>query len=296
MITFKIIVADVVIDVATPNPSFFEKRFKDYICHSDSTAQMHMETLLLDMVSLPLGDVLYSLDNNFVVKITDNQNCFYTKSPYSDDVLFAVYHTLDYSSVKIEINKNINYNGLDALGYEYMFTNFMFANRLVFLGGTVLHSSAIAYKNHGIAFTAPSGTGKSTHTRLWREKFGEDVVFINDDKPAIRFFDNKPYIYGTPWSGKTDINNNIKAPLSAIVCLQRGEANSIHPIDTALGVLYLSRQLTNPYHDANIGKLAVDNIKKLFDAIPILQLKCNISENAVDTVFNAVMRENLNEN
>ena len=76
-------------------------------------------------------------------------------------------------------------------------------------------------------FTAPSGTGKSTHTRLWREVFGDRVWMINDDKPMLRISENLVTAYGTPWNGKHHISRNASAPLKAIVQLNRGKENII---------------------------------------------------------------------
>jgi len=87
--------------------------------------------------------------------------------------------------------------------------------------GIVIHSSAIEYDGSGILFSAPSGTGKSTHTGLWKKYYPNITTILNDDMPAIRFVDNVPYIFGTPWSGKTEINCNQFAPLKAIIFLQQ---------------------------------------------------------------------------
>ena len=80
-------------------------------------------------------------------------------------------------------------------------------------GGFFLHCSCLKYKDEAIIFTAPSGTGKSTHSALWRRHFGDDVVMINDDKPLVREKDGRFYIYGTPWNGKHSIGNNTSAPI-----------------------------------------------------------------------------------
>ncbi|MBQ3816785.1 MAG: hypothetical protein II802_00760, partial [Clostridia bacterium] len=173
---------------------------------------------------------------------------------------------------------------------EYLYTGFMFANRLSYLGGTVLHSSSISYKDNGIVFSADPGTGKSTHVSLWKKKFGNDCLIVNDDKPAIKFIDGVPYIFGTPWSGKTDLNLNIKKPLRAIIFIERGETNVIEEMSVSDAVLNLSRQLPNPFYDKNVGIKTVDFIKKIYDCnIPIYRLKCTISDEAVEIVYRKVI-------
>ena len=93
--------------------------------------------------------------------------------------------------------------------------------------GFYLHASAVARDGRAYLFSAKSGTGKSTHTRLWQQEFGPDTVVFNDDKPALRCLDGRWYAYGTPWCGKDGINENMKVPLAGICFLKQGKQNRI---------------------------------------------------------------------
>ena len=102
----------------------------------------------------------------------------------------------------------------------------------------LFHSSAISYKNKGFLFTAKSCTGKSTHTKLLSE-YNSDILYINDDKPFIRYIanDGRFYVYVSPWQGKHQRGSNVKIPLKAICLLNRGKENKISKINSfeALG-------------------------------------------------------------
>ena len=113
---------------------------------------------------------------------------------------------------------------------EYLCTGSSFYTQLLHFGGMMLHSSCVVMDDKAYLFTAPCGTGKSTHTRLWLEQFGDRAYILNDDKPALRFVDGVWYAYGTPWSGKHGRDSNIAVPLAGICILERGEANQIRPI------------------------------------------------------------------
>ena len=76
------------------------------------------------------------------------------------------------------------------------------AERLPLYDTVLFHGSALAADGEGYLFTAPSGTGKSTHARLWRELLGDRVVMINDDKPLLRVTEEGVTVYGTPFRGK----------------------------------------------------------------------------------------------
>lgn len=101
--------------------------------------------------------------------------------------------------------------------------------RLVDKGIILVHSSVLMVDGEAVMFLAPSGTGKSTHTRLWRQVYGDRVTMINDDKPlvSVRTDDSGVHVnvYGTPWCGKHGIENNISAPVKALFLLKRNETN-----------------------------------------------------------------------
>ncbi len=107
------------------------------------------------------------------------------------------------------------------------------SKRLLEFNVLALHGSALCMDGEAIIFTAPAGTGKSTHARFWRETFGDRVWMINDDKPMIRIENGKALVYGTPWDGKHHLSRNASAPLKAIVKLERDEENHIEPMKRA---------------------------------------------------------------
>ena len=112
---------------------------------------------------------------------------------------------------------------------EYMCTGGNFYRQLLKYNGMLLHASAVVKDGYAYLFSAPCGTGKSTHTGLWLKTFGDDAYILNDDKPALRFEDGTWYAYGTPWSGKHDISTNVRVPVAGICFLHRAKENTIVP-------------------------------------------------------------------
>ncbi len=153
--------------------------------------------------------------------------------------------------------------------------------------GLVVHSSSIAVDGQGILFSALSGTGKSTHTGLWKQCYPEQVTVINDDSPAVIFKDGKPYVCGTPWSGKTTINENICVPLRAIVFLKQAKENTIHQLPPQEAVFELMRAIAiYPYRD--MANRALETADRLLGLVPCYMLGCRPDEEAVQTVKNAL--------
>ncbi len=102
-----------------------------------------------------------------------------------------------------------------------------FNKNIIKYDAMLVHSSAIVYEGKAYLFSADSGVGKSTHTKLWKKAFGDDVQYINDDKPVIKIVNGSAIAFGTPFDGGSGIANNLSAPLGAIVFLARGEKNTI---------------------------------------------------------------------
>ena len=132
------------------------------------------------------------------------------------------------------------------------------ADRLLAEHVLMLHGSAIAVDSQGFLFTAKSGTGKSTHTRLWREVFGSRAQMINDDKPFLSL-GQEIFVCGAPWSGKHGLHSNISVPLQGICILERGSENRIESIspDQALPML-LHQTHCPPEADALLRRLVED--------------------------------------
>lgn len=287
-----ICVADILINVESGDREFFDRRYSEYVCEYTDRPDMKLKTVICDTIDEPKGEIVQKIKSSSVLRLDDGRLCRYIKSSTTGNIPYAFYYNADYSDVTVVFKKDAVYRGLSITDLEYLFTGFMFANRLTYLGGTVLHSSAMAYKHQGIVFSADPGTGKSTHVSLWKKKFGDDVVIVNDDKPAVRFTDGGAYIYGTPWSGKTDLNINTREPLKAIVFVERGEINEIEEMPVSDSVLNLSRQLPNPFYDGDIGVKTVNFINRIYEnKIPVYRLKCNISDEAVETVYNKIIKE-----
>ena len=154
--------------------------------------------------------------------------------------------------------------------------------------GFFFHCSSLEYDNKAFLFTAPSGTGKSTHAKLWQQHFGSKVTMINDDKPIIKRENGKFYIYGTPWQGKSNIGNNIKVPVHAICILSQGKENVIEKIDPITALTYFMEQTERPKDKESMEKL-MDLLGDFIIQIPVYKMSCNISEEAVTTAFNAMI-------
>lgn len=180
-----------------------------------------------------------------------------------------------------------------GIGYAICFYNIPFKlkweKRVRVVGGSVYSTITlpVAVDGEAYLFTAPSGTGKSTHTRLWRERFGERAVMINDDKPLIRMEEGTFYVYGTPWNGKHHLSVNQKAPIKAICLLERGKTNHAQQISPAEAYPGLYRQIYRPQNDRGKMLKTLQLLHKMAESIPLYRLQCDISQDAVRASWDA---------
>ncbi|MDD6082904.1 MAG: hypothetical protein PUB89_08720 [Oscillospiraceae bacterium] len=158
----------------------------------------------------------------------------------------------------------------------------------------LFHGSVIAVDGFGYLFTAKSGTGKSTHTRLWRENFGDRAVMVNDDKPLLRITKEGVTAYGTPWDGKHRLSTNTSVPLKGICILERAAKNHIIRLDIKeqLRSAYpmIVQQTHKSSNPANALK-TMELIDRLMEAVPIYRLSCNMEPTAAKVAYEGMQNE-----
>ncbi|MBR6386321.1 MAG: hypothetical protein IKS03_09435 [Ruminococcus sp.] len=158
------------------------------------------------------------------------------------------------------------------------------AEKMIEFDTVLFHGSVIAVDGKGYLFTAKSGTGKSTHTKLWREVFGERAVMVNDDKPLLGISDNQVIAYGTPYNGKHHIGNNISVPLKGICILQRNKENIIKKVNKMAVYSMLIQQIYRP-SDRDRLKRTLELVDKMSENIDIYVLGCNMDREAAIVAY-----------
>lgn len=167
------------------------------------------------------------------------------------------------------------------------------ATKLIDYDVLLFHGSVIAVDGSAYLFAAPSGVGKSTHSRLWRECFGERAVIVNDDKPLLRILENDVIAYGTPWNGKHHLGNNVAVPLKAIAILSQDKSNSISKIDKKAAFPTLFRQ---SFHPDNVEVLlkVLNLVDRLGDEVELYQLRCNTKPEAAWISYQGMNESEIN--
>lgn len=137
----------------------------------------------------------------------------------------------------------------------------------------LLHAAAVLWQGKAYLFLGKSGTGKSTHARLWLRHV-EGSRLLNDDNPAVRLAEGRVMAYGTPWSGKTPCYCNVAAPLGALVRLEQGSVNEMGRRDALHAFAELLPSCFNLRWDCAACDILCGIVSDVVGAVPVYHLKC----------------------
>ena len=268
---------------------YFLAKYGEYLC---DFAVFNLRLIIkYEEKTVPQGKVIFS---NGTVKLLEfpNGDKQIVKTNNKGITSYSITYNKTLTEIYVYVSKNFHIKDCPDEAVEFALATLCFNMKLIQSGGMMFHSSCIDYKGDAICFSAPSGTGKSTHTQLWRKVFGDDVKFINDDKPAIKFNKNDiPYAYGLPYSGKDFLNSNTSAPVKAIVFIERSKTNSIRKIDGVEAVYKIVNQTFKVVEDKELYNMLLETVEKFVLSVPCYILSCDMSEEAVITCYNELYKK-----
>ena len=198
-----------------------------------------------------------------------------------------------------DIKLKISYDYVDetaakpnCLSTKPQLENFAFSNvfnRAAIKHGIMLvHSSALIYDGGAYLFSADSGVGKSTHTKLWLKAFGDKVHIMNDDKPVVRLYDDHAQAFGTPFDGGSGIALNENYPLKAIIFVERGEENSVRMPENKEIIQKLYFQTARMVNRETAETMLL-NFEKLLTLSKFYVLTCNMDISAAYVAFDGII-------
>lgn len=197
---------------------------------------------------------------------------------------FEVFSTME----KLEYEKKVTPESFPDYFYELTSVYREICDKALKYDTIFIHASSIAYEDNALLFLALSGTGKSTHARMWKEVYGDKVSYVNDDKPLLRKIDGKWMVCGTPWNGKHRRGENKIVPLKGICLIKRNETNFTKEISSneILGKLF--NQIIMPRDKDALNK-TLDLVSDLLENNKMYEINCNISHEAAIKAKEAII-------
>lgn len=153
----------------------------------------------------------------------------------------------------------------------------------------LVHASVIRKDGYGYLFTAPSGTGKSTHTHLWYKHLG-GCDLMNDDNPVIRVVDGQALVFGSPWSGKTPCYRNVFAPIGAITQIAQAPVNEVRRLGAVEAFAALLPAVSSMKWDKRVYGGICQALSRLLNTVPVWHLDCRPDAEAAHVCYEAIHR------
>lgn len=245
---------------------------------------------------MKLADKTFAVSANFTETKLFCRN-FLIEEPNQVD--FEVEVTLEEIQNYRSILEN---NGIPAFTDKYgevVTLQKMINEKLSFCHTVTFHCSAIAVDGEVYIFTAPSGTGKSTHARLWREMLGDRAVMVNDDKPMMHLNDDGSVtVYGTPWNGKHGLGENLALPLKSVCVISQAKENRISKVATKDSLYTIFMQT---FIKSSLTEMEPEAMKQVLEVMggiancPIWRLECDISREAAKLSYETMSGKKLED-
>lgn len=282
----KLSIADLEIEIKNCNYDYILNKTRKYQSGSVGPADMTINCFLAEEIAKPKGKIIEDVEDwNWC--IAENGEISMHHIYGRDKIGSLIKWNRDFSQADAYAIDTFEKSGLEIGIKFFIIIRHILWYAIVKFNGLMLHSSAISYKGDGILFSAPSGTGKSTQSSLWKQEFCDDVIIVNDDTPFIRNFGGTSYVYGCPWSGKTDINEQMKVPVRAVVSVKQGKENKVNELTATEGFFRIFNETKKPV-ESDMLNGAMDNVIAFLSNVKVYELTCRPDSDAVYTLKEAL--------
>ena len=294
MLLYKYKIADLIVELNGELHPTVIKKCEPYLCSDDEVTDININIFMSDELfavedednTFGSGSEFWEQKDSHLIEylLPDNEAKFLVKIDYHNTGKTVDVYLFD---AKKHYNSDDTYylsNTMSILFHHVALLN----NRLV------LHSSSVYADGYGVAFSADSGVGKSTHTSLWM-KYVPNCDYINDDTPVLYNKNGEICIYGSPFAGSTGINNNVCVPLKAIVFIKRGITNTIEQLDTQTSLELIMGQLVQPLAGNYFGQM-ISTLSDILTKVPVYELHCNMEFDALKTSYESIFNKQLKNN
>ncbi len=214
-------------------------------------------------------DLIYKDDNGYIIWILNR-----IKSN-EDVIIYEINNKWNHCKLIYDITNTNN-------TYPFEYLSRIFSYFTITEGGVVLHGVLIEYNGKGVIISAPSGTGKTTHARMWRDT--QRALIINGDRALCRKVDGKWTGFGMPWCGTSGEYINRSIQINAIVVLEQAKENSVEKLDTLQAFNHMIPNITAPTWEKNLLNKAMDYLEDIVNEVPVYKLNCTPDIEAVEVL------------
>lgn len=272
----KIGILEISANIPTSGMAFYhpEKNVSDFQFRIDTVESNSRKVLLFGSENFMFPAFLYQEDSGFYRWITWKQ----------DNTPALAFR------ISPDWREFVLYNDQTDTCGEQAFHEFgsLFSYAVLNYHACVLHGVVMEYEGKGILVTAAAGTGKTTHTRMWRDH--KNALIINGDRCLCRKIEGRWYAYGMPWAGSSGEYINRRVPISCIVNLRRGNVNSVHPMSVFDSYIYLMQRIFAPVWQGDLQNKGLNLCEELAKEIPVVEFFCRPDLDSVNVLEKAIQK------
>jgi hypothetical protein len=203
------------------------------------------------------------------IKYYDDEETEYVTYFPDESIKHIIRFKNDFTHIRIELSEKINERLAE---YEYVLSGMMFFEIALKNGYLPVHASAIKTNDSAILLSGPSKSGKSTQTEYYLS-VDRKAQIINEDKPLINKVDDQVFVWGSPWSGKNVLNQNVKVPLKAIFFLNKSDKTDLRPLEENEKIKHLLRNIHRPGDETNIDNM-IDVVNDIISNCNLYEFAC----------------------
>lgn len=244
--------------------------FSPFVCRNSDKQPIFVLEICLEKPRRCANRVCgFEFDGAACLFCTDDESCSFDIYHYATQSMYRMSSTRSFDRARLAL-RDMSRVSVFVLNSCLMMLYAFAASRYDTL---LVHSSVVVYDGKGYMFLGKSGTGKSTHARLWMENI-PGAYLLNDDNPVVRIIDGKTKVYGSPWSGKTPCYINESCPVGAIVQLSQAPCNSIvrYPVTKAYAALLSSCSILR--QDDDVSACVSRCVIQVVLGVPVCRLEC----------------------
>lgn len=256
--------------------------YTSFLCEEKESTPLFELTICRHLQ--PEGEEInrFKWDGSECVIYSKGGDYFFELFPIDSDISYVMHAQKGFSNIFVSMRGEDQ----DAFALNnFLMMSYAFASATC--KTLMIHASVIRNDGYGYLFLGKSGTGKSTHSSLWLKYIGGSDL-LNDDNPIVRVVNGTPFVYGSPWSGKTPCYRNLNVPVGAFVKLKQAPENKIEKVKPIQGFATVLSSCSVMKWDESIYNGICDTISEISMCVPIFRLDCLPDEAAARLSFNTV--------
>lgn len=279
-------IAEMVLQLIADRELEIDREFAPFLaspsCAADMTVKVSWNWENSDILrSEPLGRDL------LLLYYRENGYCYCEMDGADRGAIAQVRYSPDFSEIRCTINTrdfHVPQNTVRQILRMLPIRQMLLHHNILFL-----HASQVMHQNRAIVFSAPSGTGKTTQAKLWQQHRNAEILC--NDRTLLKKSGGEWLTYSYPYDGSEPIQNSKTGKLACITLLRQSQEDQIIRLSPIKAITQLLPQTVIDTWDPASRSKAIGLIADIYEAVPIYQLDCTVSQNAVSILEEALEKE-----